>query len=195
MSESLQRLQSLAKKKNLFELHPIYDFTDKDAWLYIKQNNLDLPQAYIHMYQCGVYKNKMRLSQFFSIDTAMSLVKMCEFYPDLFDRICKREPNAYLAMLYYDTELFRRSKEKTQTKKDEDIDYKAKTIQLLYDDEYFTTPSAKSNQKVFQNLVNNYALIIDNKAYKRIYQALIGGDPKHREFRAIQAQIMRQRAL
>lgn len=194
-SESLQRLQSLAKKKDLSQLQPIYDFTDKDVWLYIKLNNLEIPDAYIYMYQVGIHVNKLRLSQFFSIDTAKSLVNMCEFYPKLFDRICRREPNAYLAMLYYDTELFRRSKEKNQSKKDEDVDYKQKTLELIGNDEMFTTPSAKSNQKVFNRLVINYSSIITQKNWKRIYQALIGGDPKHREYRAIQANIMKERSI
>lgn len=193
-SESLQRLQSLAKKKDQSSLHPIYDFTDGDVWLYIKRNNLEIPDAYLYMYQCGIQTNKLRLSQFFSIDTARSLVNMCEFYPNLFDKICKREPNAYLAMLYYDTELFRRSKEKNQAKADSEVNYKQKAIEVLRDDSKFTTPSAKSNQKVFNRLVINYSSIIKAKEWKRIYQALIAGDPKHREYRAIQASIMKDRS-
>ena len=51
----------------------------------------------------------MRVSQFFSIDTAKSLVKMNEYYPDLMERIVRREPNAYLASLYWDSEMFGRS--------------------------------------------------------------------------------------
>lgn len=34
---------------------------------------------------------------------------MNEYYPDLMERIIRREPNAYLAALYWDSEMFGRS--------------------------------------------------------------------------------------
>lgn len=108
-----------------------WDETKKDVWMYIRDNNLEFPDAYKFMYQVGVPINRLRISQFFSIDTVRSLTQMCEFYPKLFDKICKREPNAYLAMLYYDTELFRRQKKNKQAKKDEEVDYKNKFFEML----------------------------------------------------------------
>ena len=45
----------------------------------------------------------MRVSQFFPLIRAKSLVKMNEYYPDLMERIVRREPNAYLASLYIGT--------------------------------------------------------------------------------------------
>ena len=41
----------------------------------------------------------------FSIDTARNLVKMDEYYPGLMERITRREPNAYLAALYWDSSI------------------------------------------------------------------------------------------
>ena len=59
-------------------MYPIYDMTDKDVLRYILENNLDLPDAYIYLYQTGASLRRLRLSQFFSIDTAVSLVNMSE---------------------------------------------------------------------------------------------------------------------
>lgn len=111
-SESLQRMQYLYQTngKNHKILYPIYDWSDKDVWKFLYEKGVEIPEAYIHMWQCGVSRNNLRISQFFSIDTVRQLVRMCEYYPELFDKICKREPNAYMALLYYDTELFRHSK-------------------------------------------------------------------------------------
>lgn len=188
-AESLQRMNYMAKNKSTDNIYPIYDWTDKDVWRYIKDNGLDIPDAYLYMYQVGLGKNKMRISQFFSIDTARSLVQMCEFYPELFDKICKREPNAYMAMLYFDTELFRRQKKNKQANPDEEIDYKAKVLELLNNDEFFASKSQKNNQRDIKRLVITHSAILDNKIYKDMYNTLIGGDPKHRNFRALYTRI------
>lgn len=90
-SESVQRSMNLANiKTSQGKMFPIYDWTDKDVWMYIRDNNLEFPDAYKFMYQVGIPINRLRISQFFSIDTIRSLVNMCEFYPGLFDKICKR---------------------------------------------------------------------------------------------------------
>lgn len=196
-NESIQRLASIAAKRDKNSLYPIYDWSDKDVWRYIYEHNLDLPDAYIYMYQVGVAKNRMRISQFFSIDTAGSLVNMCEYYPDLFNKICKREPNAYMAMLYFDTEFFRSRKSRKKNSVQEDnseVDYKEKTIELINKTEYFTTPAQIETLKGFQRLIVLYGPIITNKTYKRIYNALVGGDPKMREYRAIQMNIFKDLA-
>ena len=193
VSESMQRMNVVAKQKDFSKkLYPIYDMTDKDVWRYIRDNNLEIPDAYIKMYQCGIAKNRMRISQFFSVDTAASLVKMCEYYPHLFDKICKREPNAYMAMLYYDTELFRKQKKEKQVKKDEQIDYKAKCLELIMNDDYFQSPSAKQSQRRYKRLILLHGSIIINNDYKKIYNALVGGDPKNRAYRAIMSNIFKE---
>ena len=186
VSESVQRRNALGARKSFDTLYPIYDMTDKDIWRYIYEHNLEVPDAYIYLYQTGAGKNQMRLSQFFSVDTARSLVKMCEYYPHLFDKICKREPNAYMAMLYFDTELYRRSNKQNKKKSSEDkVDYKAKTLELLNDDSYFVSKPAKASQKNFSRFIMMNAPLLTQKHYKRIYNALVGGDPKGRELRAV----------
>lgn len=190
-SESMQRFNVIAKTKVIKDAYPIYDWTDKDVWRYIRDNNLEIPDAYLYMYQVGTPRNRMRISQFFSVDTAKSLVNMCEFYPDLFNKICKREPNAYMAMLYFDTELFRRSKKNRSDTEEAQVDYKAKCLELLNDEGYFSTPSQKDNAAKFRQLIIRFGVIINNTTYKQIYGALIGGDPKGRSYRAIQSNIFR----
>lgn len=190
-SESMQRLMNIAMRKSFDMVYPIYDWLDSDVWNYIRENNLDFPVAYKYMYQVGVPLNKLRISQFFSIDTAGSLVKMCEFYPGLFDKICKREPNAYMAMLYFDTEMFRRQKKKNQTKKDEEIDYKKKALELLNESWRFDTPTTKKLYKYITRIMMKFGPHITQKHYKTMCQAIIGGDPKMRTARALEITIMK----
>ncbi len=60
---------------------------------------------------------------------------MNEYYPDLMEKIVRREPNAYLAALYWDSEMFGRS---TNTRKQNEKgkaekDYKAALLELFSD--------------------------------------------------------------
>lgn len=189
VAESRMRVEAIARTKELREnAYPIYDWQDSDVWKYIADNALEYPVAYEHMYRCGVGLNRMRISQFFSIDTAGSLVKMCEFYPDLFNRICKREPNAYMAMLYFDTELYRRKKVTKDT-----TDYKTKVFELFDQPERFNTPMQRANYRMLKRFVMMHTSFLDNKIYKVIYQSLIAGDPKKRTMRSIYTMTFKRR--
>lgn len=102
-AESIQRLKNISAMfaagstmTSNQQVFPIYDWKDNDVWLYLYQNHIDIPVIYLYLWQSGTRKNQLRVSQFFSIDTARSLVKMNEYYPDLMERIIRREPNAYL---------------------------------------------------------------------------------------------------
>lgn len=189
-SESVHRRGNLANRKAQDMVMPIYDWKDTDVWNYIRENNLDFPEAYIYMYQIGVPKNRMRISQFFSIDTAGSLVQMCEFYPELFDKICKREPNAYMAMLYFDTELFRRIKKKNQDKAN--IDYKEKTFETMKETWRFESGQGAILIKHVERLLIKYGMHFTNGNYKDLYQILIAGDPKRRSLRALEMKLLKQ---
>ena len=189
-AESVQRRVNLAKRENQDKIFPIYDWTDSDVWNYIKDNNLDFPVAYKYMYQVGVPLNNLRISQFFSIDTAKCLVKMCEFYPELFDKICKREPNAYMAMLYFDTEMFRRQKERTKSNKDEKINYKAKVFEALSEDWRFENKKMKILKKEVNRTLLKHGTYMIDKDWQQVYQCIIAGDPKQREIRAINLRIL-----
>lgn len=193
VSESLQRLKSIAYQRTQRRFaYPIYDWKDSDIWRFIADNGLDMPDAYMFMYQTGRPRNRMRISQFFSVDTASSLVQMCEYYPDLFNRICKREPNAYMAMLYYDTELFRRSR---KSKEDEiPVDYKANVLERLADTKRSRTPSMASTELACKKLLFRHASIMQPQHWKTMNDILVGGDPKHRAVRSLINAIARDNA-
>lgn len=187
MYESIQRRAYMARSKDQSKVWPIYDWKDTDVWRYMLENDLEVPDAYFYMYQCGLPKNRMRISQFFSIDTVGSLVEMCKFYPNLFDRICKREPNAYLAMLYFDTEMFRRKK--TASKKD-DTDYQKKLAEVLKEKWRFQGSRAMEYAyKDCTRILLKYGPFLIPKDYKALYNLAVGGDPKHRTARAIELGI------
>lgn len=192
VSESVQRQKYMAKAKTDNKSWPIYDFTDKDVWLYIKMYNLEYPKVYEHLYESGRSRKDLRISQFFSIDTAKSLVSMGEVYPDLMERITKREPNAYLCALYWDTEMFGRSTStRRKLEKDEEKkDYKALVLDMIKNPENTKDPKLIHN---FKNLILRTDYLIIDQDYKKIYECILRGDPKRRTFRAITTDIMSRR--
>lgn len=198
-AESIQRLQNIAamlkagktmtNKKQVF---PIYDWTNNDVWLYLLEEKVDIPDIYLYLWQSGTRKGQLRVSQFFSIDTAKSLVKMNEYYPDLMERVIRREPNAYLAALYWDSEMFGRSSANRRQieKGQQEVDYKAKLITLFSDMKgNFATEHKLYVAERYRNFFMSVSAIIDNKDCKIIYEALISGDPKMRSFRALYQRI------
>jgi predicted phosphoadenosine phosphosulfate sulfurtransferase len=192
MAESLQRLKfmtsSFSAKCGLARgnmVWPMYDWKDSDIWRYLYENKIDIPDVYLYMYQAGIRVNQLRVSQFFSVDTAKSLVKMNEFYPDLMDRIIRREPNAYLAALYWDSEMFRHSS-KTRKELEAPRDYKAEVFKLLQNHrKNFVMYSSLYNADHIIKVLIKYGSIIEDKIYRVIYDCLIAGDPKQRTLRAI----------
>lgn len=194
-AESVQRLQNMSRinvggkgmtgRKQIF---PIYDWTNNDVWLYLRQENVEIPQIYLYLWQSGTGKNQLRVSQFFSIDTARSLVQMNEYYPDLMERVIRREPNAYLAALYWDSEMFgRRSNARRKAEGDEITkDYKALLAEMFGDmPRYFNTPNKLRVAKQYKGLFLRVSVFATDKDYRRMYEALQKGDPKLRTYRAI----------
>ena len=194
-AESVQRLQNIATMTRAgktmtakHQIFPIYDWTNNDVWLYLLNEHVEIPDIYLYLWQAGTRKGQLRVSQFFSIDTARSLVKMNEYYPDLMERVIRREPNAYLAALYWDSEMFgrnsatRRSIEADSNKKD----YKAELIKMFNNmDVYFTTEHKGQIASKYRNFFIRVAPIATEKDYKIIYEGLISGDPKLRTYRAL----------
>lgn len=194
-AESVQRLQNIATMTRAgktmtakHQIFPIYDWTNNDVWLYLLNEHVEIPDIYLYLWQAGIRKGQLRVSQFFSIDTARSLVKMNEYYPDLMERVIRREPNAYLAALYWDSEMFgrnsatRRSIEADSDKKD----YKAELIKMFNNmDVYFTTEHKRQIASKYRNFFIRVAPIATEKDYKIIYEGLISGDPKLRTYRAL----------
>ncbi len=198
-AESVQRLQSIAtltrtgkRITKRLQIFPVYDWRDNDVWLYLSKEKVDIPEIYLFLWQSGTRKRQLRVSQFFSVDTAKSLVKMNEYYPDLMERIVRREPNAYLAALYWDSEMFGRSTtdRKQNEKGKEEKDYKAALLELFSDmDGNFQTKHKRYVAERYRNFFLSVSVIADNKDYKAIYEGLISGDPKLRSFRALYQKI------
>lgn len=193
-AESIQRLKNIAKMNSSGkrithkrQILPIYDWTDKDVWLYLKEQNVDIPDIYLYLWQSGVGKGQLRVSQFFSIDTARSLVKMNEYYPDLMDRVIRREPNAYLASLYWDSEMFgRRSRNRKQLEGETEKDYKALLISMFNDfDRVFDTEHKRYVATRYRNFFLQISSFAEPRDFKLIYEGLVSGDPKLRTFRAL----------
>lgn len=189
-SESVQRIMNIAAAKTEQKLFPIYDWADTDIWMYIRDYNVKFPTAYMYMYQVGKSRREMRISQFFSVDTAGSLVQMSEYYPGLFDRVCEREPNAYLAMLYYDTEMFRKKKVRKVNDTSVSEDFKTKTLDLFLQTDRFVSEAAKANYERMRGVSLKYSPLMRNADWKTMYNALIGGDPKGRTYRALIVHIL-----
>jgi hypothetical protein len=110
---------------------------------------------------------------------------MNEYYPDLMDRIIRREPNAYLAALYWDSEMFRHSS-KTRRELEAPRDYKAEVFKLLQNHrKNFVMESSLQNANHIIKVLLKYGAIIEGRVYKQIYDCLIAGDPKQRTLRGI----------
>lgn len=198
-AESVQRLQGIAAVaytgKRITKRHqifPIYDWRDNDVWLYLLEEKVDIPDIYLFLWQSGTRKRQLRVSQFFSIDTAKTLVKMDEYYPDLMERIIRREPNAYLAALYWDSEMFGRStaaRKQNESGKAEK-DYRAALLGLFSDMEgNFHTEHKRYVAERYRRFFISVSAIVDNKDCKAIYEGLISGDPKLRSYRALYQRI------
>lgn len=194
-AESFQRLQNFSRitfkgkgSTGRTKIYPIYDWKNVDVWRYLLDNNVDIPEIYMNMWQAGMSKSQMRVSQFFSVDTARSLVRMNEFYPDLMERIVRREPNAYLASLYWDSEMFGRN---NRGRKENEGDGSGKDYRkelshaFAHFDEYFDTPHKRKIAKSYRNFYLTIMNIADDKEIKKLYESLMAGDPKLRNLRAL----------
>lgn len=198
-SESLQRLTLLSKMnsgkrdaKANRRIFPIYDWKDSDIWRYIKEYNLDFPEIYMDLYAAGVTKNNLRLCAFFGDCGTQGLRWIAETDPALWERVQRREPNAYLSLLYWDSEMFARStRKRKQDEQDERAarpkDYKAEVYKRLYTDadQYFISKAQKEVLRSYRRLCVKFDGVMDDFCYRQIYEALLYGDPKRRRLRAI----------
>ena len=194
-AESVQRLQYMAMlnlgRKGITGnniIFPIYDWKDKDVWLYIRDHHLDIPEAYLWIYQAGENRHSLRISNFFAADSLRGLKHVAETDPDLWSRIEKREPNAYLVMLYWDTEWYKRnSRTRRKNETGEKKDYKELTRQMLFEnfDKHFTNPTTRRVAAQYKRLYIKTDGMARPRDYRKMHDALIAGDPKMRSLRAI----------
>jgi predicted phosphoadenosine phosphosulfate sulfurtransferase len=198
-AESIQRLQNIALMNksgrnitNKRQIFPIYDWGNNDVWLYLKEQKVEIPDIYLYLWQSGTGKGALRVSQFFSVDTAKSLVKTNEYYPHLMERVIRREPNAYLASLYWDSEMFGRKtgKRKNLEKGKAQRDYRAELLKVFTDfDAYFDTPHKRKIANSYRKFFLQAHTVAKNADCKEIYEGLMSGDPKLRTYRALYQRI------
>lgn len=201
VAESYTRLRTIASTdmdnfSNNKNFYPIYDWSNSDVWYYIKERNLDFPEIYMRLYEAGVNRNNLRLSAFFGDKTTQGLRWVAETDPDLWERIEKRMPNAYLVMLYWDSEMFaRQSRKRTENEKDLDensnVDYKELCADLLFKntDKYRIAPDTKKQLQTWRRLYIKASGIAEPKHYKKMYECIINGDPKRRDYRSLMQKI------
>lgn len=198
-AESVQRLQYMAALNmgacdatGTNTIYPIYDWKTVDVWLYLQRERVDIPEVYLQMYQAGINRNQLRISQFFSVDTVPSLVHLGEYDPTLMERVLRREPNAYLAVLYWDSEMFHRNTRKRRELEGEDQkDYRALLKDMLFISaaSRFDTPHKKDVAKQYRKLFIRMDGMARPRDYRKMYEGLVAGDPKLRTLRAIYQDI------
>jgi len=197
-SESVQRLQYMAGLRlgagggitGENKIYPIYDWKTRDVWLYLKEYKVDIPIIYLWMYQAGINKNQLRICQYFSVDCVGSLVHIAEYEPGLWEKVIRREPNAYLAALYWDSELYRRSS-KQRREADAGKDFKALVMHMLFEDpgRYFTTDLTRHVAAQYRKLLVRTDGMARPRDFRKIHDALVAGDPKLRTLRAISMDV------
>lgn len=194
--ESLTRLHAVSRanaKAVNGKFYPIYDWQDSDVWLYIKERGLEFPEIYMRLYEAGVRKNQLRLCAFFGDCGTQGLRWIAETDSDLWERIERREPNAYLVLLYWDSEMFRRTSNKRRRleSEEESKDYCAlcKDILFLHTDRYTIAADTKKRLSNWRSLfIKTYGLAAQ-RHYKRMYEAILYGDPKSRVLRILWTMI------
>lgn len=190
-SESLQRLKMLSHNKNSKHnrVYPIYDWKDNDIWLYIKENNLEFPEIYIRLYEAGVARKNLRLCCFFGDSSIVGLKWVAETEPELWEKIERHYPNAYLVLLYWDSEMFKRHSRKRATLESalDEQDYKAKLYDLLFlnTEKYNIPVDTKKWLRYWRNLFIEKDGSFTQTEYRVAYEALLAGDPKRRTARAL----------
>lgn len=194
-AESVQRLQYMSSLNLGFQgitgrntIYPIYDWSDNDVWMYIRDNHLDIPEAYLWIYQAGENRHSLRISNFFACDSLRGLKHVAETDPDLWRRIELREPNAYLTLLYWDTEWYKRSS-RTRRKNEaaDNRDYKELVRKMLFEDfdRHFTNSTTRHVAIQYRRCYTKVDGVARPRDYKQMHDALVAGDPKLRTLRAV----------
>ena len=194
-AESVQRLQYMSSLNLGLQgitgtntIYPIYDWSDNDVWMYIRDNHLDIPEAYLWIYQAGENRHSLRISNFFACDSLRGLKHVAETDPDLWRRIELREPNAYLTLLYWDTEWYKRSS-RTRRKNEaaDNRNYKELVRKMLFEDfgRHFTNDTTRHVARQYRRCYTKVDGIARPRDYKQMHDALVAGDPKLRTLRAI----------
>lgn len=199
-AESLQRATFLSRMdlgrggiSSRNAIYPIYDWKDNDVWLYIRENRLDFPDAYIDLYRVGVAKRHLRLCNFFASESIAGLRYIAETDPELWSQIERREPNAYLTLLYWDSEMFHRSTRKRRELEGAEPakDYKAECKRILFQEpeKYFSNDSTQRTWRMYRAFYIRNSSAMTNDDFRAMHDAMISGDPKLRSLRALYTRV------
>lgn len=77
----------------------------------------------MRMWEAGCQKKFLRVCNLFAIDSCRQINYIMEIYPEMREALLRREPNAYLVRLYWDTEMFHRqtkNRKRLENKSEED---------------------------------------------------------------------------
>ena len=147
----------------------------------------------MRLYEAGVSKRQLRLCAFFGDCTTQGLRWIAETDNNLWQRIERREPNAYLVLLYWDSEMFRRSSRKRREleEEQEEKDYKAlcKDLLFLNTEKYTIAKDTKAKLDCWRSLFIKSYGIATQKHYKTMYEGILYGDPKMRVLRILWQEI------
>jgi len=195
INESVQRRLAFAQRRRgdlkleqCNTVQPIYDWRDHDVWLYLRDHAVEIPDAYLHLYAIDGGQ-QLRISQFFSIDTARNLADIERYYPGLMLAILKREPNAYLVSLYFHSEMFRRRSRTRRVLEGQGgtaVNYKAAVHAMFADiPAHFTNKSQRQlARECLREMIKAGTSMLEVD-YRDMYQILVAGDPKKRSLRAL----------
>ena len=140
------------------------------------------------IYQAGEKRHSLRISNFFACDSLRGLKHVAETDPDLWRRIERREPNAYLTLLYWDTEWYKRnSATRRRNEAGDTRDYKELVRKLLFEDaaKHFTNKTTQNVARQYRKAYTKLDGMARPRDYRKMHDALIAGDPKLRSLRAI----------
>lgn len=196
-AESLTRLQCISRSdfRSLRggKFYPIYDWKDTDVWLYIKERGLEFPDIYMRLFEAGVKKNQLRLCAFFGDCGTQGLRWIAETDNELWQRIERREPNAYLVLLYWDSEMFRRSSRKRRELEadEQPKDYRELCKDVLFrrTEDFNIAPDTKAALPGYRSLFLKTYGIATQRQYKTMYEGILYGDPKKRVMRILWTDI------
>ena len=93
---------------------------------------------------------------------------------------------------YWDTELYRRSSPSRRKQEQENPkDYKALVMRMLFEEpgKHFTTDATRRVANSYRKLLVKMDSKMQNRDWRKVYNALVAGDPKLRTCRAIAMDI------
>lgn len=80
------------KNKKTVTFHPFYDWTFRDVWKYINDNNLKYNSVYDKFYQLGLPINEMRVSNLIHEYTIATVIYLAEVEPQTYEKLTRALP-------------------------------------------------------------------------------------------------------